>query len=196
MHEWCVQWNKGISKNRFKTEISIKILGYSVKFNMRKKRKTKNQCALEKCYSFAAVGLGKNYGTLRWLIRQNLRLSRKCVRWKAIFFGPEGMIGKGASGKWRVFSGATSWRVLRQNKVALVNSAATWNPRCYSAGQIPRIYAILRDCPRPLITDLNHEPLTESIELKNLKWPSFFPSYNIQKRKSLEETWNKKGIYP
>jgi len=90
-----------------------------------KKRKTKNQWALEKCYSFATVGLEKNSGALRWLIRQNLRLSRKCVTWKAILFGPEGMIGKGALGNWRVFPGTTSWRVLRQNKVGLVNSAAT-----------------------------------------------------------------------
>jgi len=36
--EWCVQRNKGISKNRFKIKISIKILGYSVKFNERKKK--------------------------------------------------------------------------------------------------------------------------------------------------------------
>jgi len=55
--------------------------------------------ASEKCYSFAAVGQGKNSGALRWLIRQNLRLSRKCVRRKAIFFCPEGMIGKSATGK-------------------------------------------------------------------------------------------------
>jgi len=48
-------------KNRFKIERSIKIFGFSVKFNVRKK----NQWALEKCYSFAAVGLGKNIGTLR-----------------------------------------------------------------------------------------------------------------------------------
>jgi len=95
---------------------------------------------------------------------------------------------------WRVFPGATSWRVLRQSKVGLVNSAATWKPRCYSAGQIPRIYAILRGCPRLLITDLNHEPLTESIELKNLKWPSFSPLY-CKKRENHVETWNKKGIH-
>ena len=60
------------------------------------------------------LDLEKKSGALRWLIRQNLRLSRKCVRWKVIFFGPEGMIGKGALGKWRAFSGATSWRVLRR----------------------------------------------------------------------------------
>jgi len=41
MHEWCVQRNKGIRKNRFKIEISIKILGYSVKLNVREKRKKK-----------------------------------------------------------------------------------------------------------------------------------------------------------
>jgi len=127
------------------------------------------------------------------LIRQNLRPSRKCVWWKAIFFGSEGMI---ASGKRRVFPGATSWRVLRQSKVGLVNSAATWKPRCYSAGQIPRIYAILRGCPLPLITDLNHEPLTESIELKNLKWPSFFPSHIIiREGKIMWKHEIKKGIY-
>ena len=109
MHEWCVRRNKGLSKNRFKIDISIKVLGHSVKLNVRKKK----QWASEKCYSFAAVGFGKKSGALRWL-RQNLRLSRKCVRWKAIFFGPEGMIGKGALGKWRAFSGATSWTVLRR----------------------------------------------------------------------------------
>ena len=53
-----MQRNKGLSKNRFKIEISIKILGWSVKFNVRKK-KDKKQWALEKYYSFAAVGLGK-----------------------------------------------------------------------------------------------------------------------------------------
>jgi len=87
---------------------------------------------LRKCYSFAAGGLKKNSAALRWLIRQNLRLSRKRVRWKAIFFGSEGMIGKGALEKRRVFPGTTSWRVLRQSKVGLVNSAATWKPRCLS----------------------------------------------------------------
>jgi len=75
-----VQRNKGLSKNRFEIEISIKILGYYVEFVVRKKEKDKNQWALEKCYSSAAVGLRKNFGALRWLIRQNLRLSRKCVR--------------------------------------------------------------------------------------------------------------------
>ena len=91
-HEWCVQRNRSLSKNRFKIEISIKISGNSVKLNVRKKK----QWALEKYYSFAVVGLGKNSGALRWLIRQNLRLSKKCDWWKAIFFGPEGtMIGKG-----------------------------------------------------------------------------------------------------
>jgi len=77
-HEWCVQRDQCLSNNRFKIEISIKILGNSVKFDVRKK-KTKNQWALERCYSFAAVGLGKNAGALRWLIRQNLSLSKKCV---------------------------------------------------------------------------------------------------------------------
>jgi len=71
-----VQRNKGLSKNRFKIEISIKILGYSVKFNVRKKKDKKSMG--KKCYSFAAVELRKNSGALRWLIRQNLRLSRKC----------------------------------------------------------------------------------------------------------------------
>jgi len=52
-----------------------------VKLNVGKKNKKNKQWALllEKCYSFAAVALGKNSGALRWLIRQNLRLSRKCV---------------------------------------------------------------------------------------------------------------------
>jgi len=45
----------------------------------------------------------------------------------------------------------------------------------------------LSDFARLLITDLNHEPLTDSIELKNLKWPSFSPSYN-KKRKNHVET--------
>jgi len=145
----------------------------------RAQKKDKKSMGLREMLFLCLGWTGKKFGALRWLIRQNLRLSRKCVRWKAIFFGPEGMIGKGALEKWRVFPGTASWRVLRQSKVGLVNSAATWRPRCYSAGQIPRIYAILRGCPRLLITDLNHEPLTESIDLKDyLKWPSFFPSYN------------------
>jgi len=37
-HEWCVQRNKALGKNRFKSKISIKIFGYSVKFDVRKKR--------------------------------------------------------------------------------------------------------------------------------------------------------------
>jgi len=74
-----VQRNKGLSKYRFEIEISIKILGFYVKFNVRKKEKKKINGSLEKCYSFPAVGLGKNSGALLWLIRQNLRLSRKCV---------------------------------------------------------------------------------------------------------------------
>jgi len=189
-----VQQNKGLSKNRFKTEISVKIIGNSVKFNVHKERQKING-PQRNVILLPRLDLEKNSGTLRWLIRQNMRLSTKCVRWKAIFFGPEGMIGKGASGKWMVFPGATSWRVLCQSKVGLVNAAATWKPRCYSAGQIQRIYAILRGCPRLLITDLNHEPLTKSTELKTLKWPSFFPSYN-KERKNHGETWNKKGIYP
>jgi len=122
-HEWCVQRNKGISKNRFKIEISIKILGYSVKFNVpKKKERQKINGPQRNVILLPRLDLEKNYGTLRWLILQNLRLSRKCVRWKAIFFGPEGMIGKSASGKLRVFPGATSWRELRQSKVGLVNS--------------------------------------------------------------------------
>jgi len=37
-HKWCVLRNKGLSKNRFKIEISIKTFGYSVKFDVRKKK--------------------------------------------------------------------------------------------------------------------------------------------------------------
>jgi len=37
-----VQRNKGLSKNRLKIEISIKNFGYSVKFDVRKKRKKIN----------------------------------------------------------------------------------------------------------------------------------------------------------
>ena len=43
-HEWCVQWNKGLRKNRCKIEISIKTFGYFVKFDFRNKiRKRKNR---------------------------------------------------------------------------------------------------------------------------------------------------------
>jgi len=52
-----VQQTKGISKNRLKIEISIQIFEYSVEIDVRKKGK--NQGGLQKCYSFAAVGLGK-----------------------------------------------------------------------------------------------------------------------------------------
>jgi len=37
-----MQRNKGQSKNRFKIEISLKILGYSVKFKVRKKKDEKS----------------------------------------------------------------------------------------------------------------------------------------------------------
>jgi len=46
-----------------------------------------------------------------------VRVSRKCVRWRMILCCPEGMIRKGAFGKWRVFPGANSWRALRQGSV-------------------------------------------------------------------------------
>jgi len=63
---------------------------------------------------------------------------QRCQHWKT-----DGMIGKGACGKWRVFPGATSWRVVRQSEVELDNSAAMWMARCYPAGQVPRIFWIL-----------------------------------------------------
>jgi len=37
-HEWCVQLNKGLSKHRYKMEISIKTFFYAVKFAVRKKK--------------------------------------------------------------------------------------------------------------------------------------------------------------
>jgi len=37
-----VQRNTGLSKNRFKIEITIETFGYSVKFNVRKKKKNKS----------------------------------------------------------------------------------------------------------------------------------------------------------
>jgi len=36
-HEWCVQRNEGLSKDRFKIEISLKCFGYTVEFDKRKK---------------------------------------------------------------------------------------------------------------------------------------------------------------
>jgi len=45
-------------------EISVKIFGYPVKFNVRKKNR-KKPWASQKCYSFAAVVFGKNSGALR-----------------------------------------------------------------------------------------------------------------------------------
>jgi len=54
MHEWCVQRDKGLNKNRFKSEIFItiiKIFCYSVKFDERKK-KGENKWVLQKCYRF------------------------------------------------------------------------------------------------------------------------------------------------
>jgi len=38
-----VQWNKGINKNRFKIEISIKIIGYSVITSAKKRKKKKDK---------------------------------------------------------------------------------------------------------------------------------------------------------
>jgi len=46
-----------------------------------------------------------------WLYPENVLFE------KLRFFCPEGMIGKGAGGKWKVFPDATSWRVVRQSKV-------------------------------------------------------------------------------
>jgi len=77
-----------------------------------------------------------------------------------------------------VFPGATSRRVLRQSKVGLVNSVAT----CYVEAEV--LLSLpdskdLRDFARlPTTIDHGFEPRSEYIELKNLKWPSFSPSYN------------------
>jgi len=148
----------------------------------RAQKKTKNQWALEKCYSFAAVGLGKNSCALRCLIRQNLRLSRMCQMksdfpWSWIRYDWERSIRK-----MKGFS--RSYLLTRTlSEYGWVGQFSGYVGSVNSAGQIPRIYAILRGCPRPLITDSNHEPLTEFIELKNLKWPSFSPS-KLEKEKS------------
>jgi len=49
--------------------VSTNTFGYSVKFEV-PPEKSNNQWALQKCFSFVAVGLAKNTGTLRWLIVQ------------------------------------------------------------------------------------------------------------------------------
>jgi len=61
--------NKALGKNRFKIEISIKNFGCSVKFDERKKGGGESM-GLTLFFFFAAVGLGKISGTLRWLIVQ------------------------------------------------------------------------------------------------------------------------------
>jgi len=54
------------SNNRFKSALSIKSFGYSVRSYVRKK----NKYVLQKCFSFTKVGLSKNPGTLRVLVVQ------------------------------------------------------------------------------------------------------------------------------
>jgi len=69
-HEWCVQRNKGLSKNRFKIEISIKILGYSVKFNVRKKKeKDKKSMGLREMLFFCRGWTKKLWRKLWWLAK-------------------------------------------------------------------------------------------------------------------------------
>ena len=126
-----------------------------------------------------------------WLIRQNLRLSRKCVRWKAIFFGPKGMIGKDALGKRRFFFQELpphayfvrvrlGWSIQRLRGSRGVTQPARFqgSTRFYEAahGYWSRIWTM--------------NLWVYWIE-GYLKWPSFFPSYN-EKRKNHVETWNKK----
>jgi len=71
-----VQRNKGISKNRFKIEISIKILSYWVKFNVRKK-KYKKSMSLREMLIFCRGWTWKNYGALRF--------AKICVYQKNVF---------------------------------------------------------------------------------------------------------------
>jgi len=68
-HEWSVHRNKGLTENRFKTEISIKTLDYSIKFDVRRKGEQMNgfYCIVVLLPRF---DFGKNSGTLRWLIVQ------------------------------------------------------------------------------------------------------------------------------
>jgi len=72
-----------------------------VKFDVRKKRE-KNQWVLQKCYSFCRdwtqkkfchTAMADNATDWKVIIVAKSCVHRECVRWKAIFFHPEGMIG-------------------------------------------------------------------------------------------------------
>ena len=78
-HELCVQRNRGLSKNGFNIEISIKTLGYSVKFNVRKKKKKKdeNQWALE--YFCRGWTWKKNWRTAMADSQKSASIEKMCL---------------------------------------------------------------------------------------------------------------------
>ena len=128
-HEWWVQRNKGLSKNRFKIEIFIKIFSYSVKFD---ERKTMEKSRVsKKCYSLAAVGLGKNSGTAiadsatDWDV---INVAKSCVYrenfwWKVIFFCPwERCMWKmkGVSRRYLLTRTLSEWRWVGQFSCSVI----------------------------------------------------------------------------
>jgi len=101
-HERCVQWNKGLSKHRYKMEISIKTFGYAVRFNVRK-RKKKNLWVLSENSFFWHGWTWKNFwpaaigdSAMDWEV---IIVASRCVypenlldeKW---FCFPDGMIEK------------------------------------------------------------------------------------------------------
>jgi len=155
-----VQRYKGIGKNRYKIEISIKIFSYSVKLDVRKKRGEGYQWVLQKIYSFAVVGLGKNSGALRWLIVQHTE------KW---LLSPKAAYGENVLNEKKYYFVLKVWlgKVHVKNEgcfQALPTDAYFVRVVCVgpfrgsvklemiqSADQIPRMSAILRGCPRYLI---------------------------------------------
>jgi len=123
-HEWCVQRTKGLSKNRFKIETSIKFFGYSVKFNV----------PIKKSMGFAGMSFfrrgwtWKKSGTRRWLIVQQTKglsspkaVSDDIVRWKVIFSCPGVWLGnvcllktKGVSRRYILARTSSEWGWVRQ----------------------------------------------------------------------------------
>jgi len=61
---------------------------------------------------------------------------------------------KGISRRYLLTRNSSEWGWVGQL------NGYTWKARCYSADQIPRIFAILRSCPRHSVADLNQEALT------------------------------------
>ena len=148
----------------------------------KKKDRVTNGRVLQVCYSLAAVGLGKKVWhtaladcAIDWEVvvangcvyRENVCDEKRYLFLSWRYDWERCMCMKGASRHYLLLLARTSSGRLSRTILWLRRSRGVTISRSDSED---RTFAILWGYPRHSITDSNHEPLTESIELKNLKW--------------------------